>query len=661
MSAASRPSSVAARAAAALPFAVVVAIGLVAWWGVWRFGFKFDDMPAIAENVALARGDWWGAAFAPPHQPLANRPLSTWSLALGAAILGPGPMPALLGNLLLHLLNGCLLFAIVRRVSTHGNLAGRATPAVAARMAMAVACLWVAHPLATDTVAYATQRSTALGSACFLAGLWAYARGAASARPWRWQAATALALALAAASKEDFVGAPFLVALFDRAFCASDWRTVRSRLGAHVVIAVACWATLAFCVASGPANDTVGFATARATTAWQWLLTQAGVVMHYVRLAAWPTGLRGAYDWDVVTTVAPAILPGLCVLAALAATAWLFLRRPHWGFLGALFFVLLAPTSSVMPIVTEVVAERRAYLPMLAVVVPLACAGRVLLLRLGATAACCGAVVAVGALASLAQAHAATYRDEAAFWQRAYDLRDPAARNPFTTRIVGAYASGRFAAGDAATAHRLFDEVVTLPSPTVAERLQWAASLQQRGRHDEALAAVDRILDDAPRHPRAHGLRGVFLARAAERRRAEPGDAQWDAAAVSLARAVEFAPTAATWRVELASVCQAQARLVDAERALAAATALADCPAAVFVRHDGLLRRLDRSGDAEALWRDAFARRGDDAEIWLAGAQAALASKDASKARERLLAAKRLAPGRADIDAALAKLGASPR
>jgi Flp pilus assembly protein TadD len=43
-------------------------------------------------------------------------------------------------------------------------------------------------------------------------------------------------------------------------------------------------------------------------------------------------------------------------------------RRPPIGFLAAWFFLTLAPTSSIMPISTEVGAERRMYLPLMAIV-----------------------------------------------------------------------------------------------------------------------------------------------------------------------------------------------------------------------------------------------------------------------------------------------------
>ena len=43
--------------------------------------------------------------------------------------------------------------------------------------------------------------------------------------------------------------------------------------------------------------------------------------------------------------------------------------RPRLGFLGAWFFVILAPSSSVVPVAGQTIAEHRMYLPLAAVIV----------------------------------------------------------------------------------------------------------------------------------------------------------------------------------------------------------------------------------------------------------------------------------------------------
>jgi Flp pilus assembly protein TadD len=63
------------------------------------------------------------------------------------------------------------------------------------------------------------------------------------------------------------------------------------------------------------------------------------------------------------------VLPGLALIGALIAVTLVALwRRPALGFLGAWFFITLAPASSFVPVATEVGAERRMYLPLMALV-----------------------------------------------------------------------------------------------------------------------------------------------------------------------------------------------------------------------------------------------------------------------------------------------------
>jgi tetratricopeptide (TPR) repeat protein len=52
----------------------------------------------------------------------------------------------------------------------------------------------------------------------------------------------------------------------------------------------------------------------------------------------------------------------------LAATLWALVKRPAAGFLGASFFAILGPSSSILPIATETMAERRMYLALIPVV-----------------------------------------------------------------------------------------------------------------------------------------------------------------------------------------------------------------------------------------------------------------------------------------------------
>jgi Flp pilus assembly protein TadD len=93
------------------------------------------------------------------------------------------------------------------------------------------------------------------------------------------------------------------------------------------------------------------------------------MLTQYIRLTVWPHALVLLYGPPVDLTLRGVLPQALAVAALLAATILAMVRRPPLGFLGAWFFVTLAPTSSLVPIATEVGAERRMYLPLIAPVV----------------------------------------------------------------------------------------------------------------------------------------------------------------------------------------------------------------------------------------------------------------------------------------------------
>ena len=81
----------------------------------------------------------------------------------------------------------------------------------------------------------------------------------------------------------------------------------------------------------------------------------------------WPTDLLLDYGLPHPIALAEACLPpSSCCCWPLTAVAWF--RRRELAYLGVWFFVTLSPTSSFVPIATEVGAERRMYLPLAALV-----------------------------------------------------------------------------------------------------------------------------------------------------------------------------------------------------------------------------------------------------------------------------------------------------
>jgi hypothetical protein len=133
------------------------------------------------------------------------------------------------------------------------------------------------------------------------------------------------------------------------------------------------WVVLLTLVVSSPRGQSAGFSSG--TTAWVYFLNQPQVIWKYLALSLWPRGL--VLDYGLPQSVSIGIGSyAVPLAAAFAATLLAWCKRP-WhsqAFLGTWLFATLAPASSFIPVTTEVGAERRMYLPLIAVAVLFACA-----------------------------------------------------------------------------------------------------------------------------------------------------------------------------------------------------------------------------------------------------------------------------------------------
>ena len=318
--------------------------------------FVFDDRGTIVDNRTI-EDLWTPAVLSAPHEtPTAGRPAVNVSFALTYAIGGREVVGYHVGNIALHVLCGLAVFGIVRRTQPSEPVA------------LAVALIWAVHPLNTEVVNYITQRTESMMALCYLLTLYCAIRAASSPHPVRWEAAAVAACFVGMASKESMVTAPLVIVLYDRVFRFDSLnQAFRSRGRLYLGLA-ATWLLLATLVASAPRNFSAGFSTHDAD-AWTYGVNQVVMIVRYLRLAFWPSDLVLYYGWPLPLTLGAVWPHALVVIALLALTVVALVRYPRVGFLGAWFFLTLAPTSSILPIATEVGAERRMYLPLIAIVI----------------------------------------------------------------------------------------------------------------------------------------------------------------------------------------------------------------------------------------------------------------------------------------------------
>jgi tetratricopeptide (TPR) repeat protein len=352
---------------------VLAAAVLAAYAGTFSVPFLFDDDASIASNPTIRH--LADALWPPVHRTVTGRPLLNLTLALNYALGGTRVWGYHAVNLAIHVGSALLLFGIV-----HRTLAGRA-----ARGALAVgfftALAWALHPIGTGAVTYIVQRAESLMAFLYLLTLYGLVRGSGSpgAAGSRWLALSVAACALGMATKEAMASAPLVALLYDRTFVAGSFRgALRARSWTYAGLS-ATWLLLAFLVATTAARTPPGGGPREAS--WQYALTQGPALTHYLRLCLWPNRLVFDYGTPLAAPCAAAVLRVLAVAGLLCAGAWGLLRNSAAGFLISAFFLILAPSSSFVPVAGETMADYRMYLPLACLAAAAAAGGRSLLGR----------------------------------------------------------------------------------------------------------------------------------------------------------------------------------------------------------------------------------------------------------------------------------------
>lgn len=343
---------------------LIVVATLLAYAGTMRVPLLLDDFYTVTENPSIRRLAALDQIVAPSAQtPTAGRPLANLSFAVSYALSGVTPWGYHLINGVIHALAGLALFGLVRRTLATPHLAGR-FGAHADHLAGVIALLWVLHPVLTQSVTYISQRTESLMGLFYLLTLYCFVR-ASTGRPAVWGAFTVLACLLGTMCKEVIVTAPVVVLLYDRVFLAATFASaLRRRWGVYVGL-VATWLLLAWLMWDVRQRG-VGFDAG--VSAWHYGLTQARAVLIYGRLGVWPESLVFDYSPVLVRSVTEVWTHLLALSAVAATTIWAVWRHPRWAFLPICFLVLLAPTSSVVPVVGAPIAENRVYLPLVTIV-----------------------------------------------------------------------------------------------------------------------------------------------------------------------------------------------------------------------------------------------------------------------------------------------------
>jgi len=546
-----------------LGFVLIIA-GFGVYWNTLPAPFTFDDEHAIVINEQIRQ---LSTSLSPTEQgsPLAGRPLVSVSFAINYALGGLNVRGYRLVNIAIHVINALLLFAIAARTfqfreaglpprhaqghpeHRRGMNGSPRTDWRSTNLAFAVALIWMVHPLVTEAVNYVSQRTELMMAAFFLLTLYTAQRAGESVRsavggsnqPPRvalrrsaeaqakaertrptvssearvWLALSVVCCAMGMACKETMAVAPIAVWLYDRTFVSGSFREALRQRWRYYAGLCATWLILVALLWSSPRGDSAGFAGA-SVSPWEYLLNQSVMIVRYLWLAIVPRGFVLDYGEPLPLTLSRVAPYAAAVTALLAATITALVRRPAVGFLGAWFFLTLAPTSSIIPISTEVGSERRMYLPLMAIVVlALTVAARTFQLRetrsavlkgpprMGGSATISIAVLTVLLSTATIQRNA-EYLSGLTLWQSVLDRWTPHAR------------AHRNLAAELKLAGRPDEEIAHLrAAPTDIHEIRnlLGGELLALGRHAEAARELQQYTHDHPRDADALSNLGIAL------------------------------------------------------------------------------------------------------------------------------------------------------
>jgi cytochrome c-type biogenesis protein CcmH/NrfG len=328
--------------------ALAALVYLPSLWG----GFLYDDQHVVVDNRHIRDLGQIGTVL----RSQSSRPLLNLTWALNYATSGLTPWPYHLVNVALHAANAALLVGLFAWM---GARAGRADPAGAA---LAGACLFAATPMAAETVAYVSSRSTALATLLALASLRSAVLvlepGEGGSGRRRLGAALGFYV-LALASKEEALVVPLLLLLLDYFFVArGDLRRLVGRWRIHAPFLVLPVAALVLRRLS-----TGAWLPPPALPLERYLPTQAAAFPLYLLRSAVPLDpafYRGhpASPWPPGAFTAAGALVGLGLLAF----AILGRRRFSGAALAILWMAACLLPSSSFVALKEMVVDHRAYL-----------------------------------------------------------------------------------------------------------------------------------------------------------------------------------------------------------------------------------------------------------------------------------------------------------
>ena len=347
-----------------LPLALAVLVLIAFSFGFGNDFVDWDDMEYVVENRFLTNpatrslAALWRTPIA-----LNYHPLTMTTLYWNAVAFGPGAGSFIVTNVLLHIINTLLVFALAGRLSKQNQV-----------VAFLTALIWGLHPMHVESVIWVSERKDVLYTLFFLLACLSYLHYRRTEKAG-WLLLTGGLFVLSCLSKAMAVVLPVVLLLLDylEGRNLKSWTAWLEKLPFFAIALFFGWMALqvqrggdasGLLTVLGQKKDAVG----QEPFAWRWLVYGSyGFVMYLVRFLV-PIHLSAFYPYPTNYQAIPAQfwlgpVGFLAYLAIMSRAFWQNSRTLAFGM--AFFLVTIFLVLQFMTVGAAYMADRYSYLPYL--------------------------------------------------------------------------------------------------------------------------------------------------------------------------------------------------------------------------------------------------------------------------------------------------------
>lgn len=349
-----------------LPYLIIALLALLVYSNSFSAPYTLDDFSSIQDNYAIRDP----LDFKSIWKFYSNRFILYYTISLNYYIHGDIVEGYHIVNLLIHIINGFLVYRILMNLFSLKSLTPRISKRYHRWVALMASAIFIAHPVQVNAVTYIIQRTASLAAMFYMLAVLMYIKYRKQNKPV-YYFLTLISTILAMFTKENTITIPFMLLLIEFMFFLND---KKMRWYKRILIFIPILATIPiipgtnlFLNGYSQSDPDVTFKASTDMDRFQYFYTELNVVLDYIRQIIIPDNLNFDYSndypisktiWDNHSYISFIIH---CLIGLIALLTFNKNKLISFGILW--FYIGLSVESSFISI-KDVYFEHRLYFPL---------------------------------------------------------------------------------------------------------------------------------------------------------------------------------------------------------------------------------------------------------------------------------------------------------